>query len=223
MRDIEALASAGHDRWRLLFGIVAVPPSRKGCPAAPRCGCRLPAVPIDVAAINGIKMGSESRSCGVARMTNRFPAWPSDHVGPFVGSLSFVRIYSGVLESGTQTLNTVKNQRERVGPHAVDARQYREDVKEARAGDIVALAGLKNTTTAIRSPTRRIVVLSAWSFRSRYRDRVEPRPRGSGKDGSGIGPARYRGPVLPRLRRSRERQTIIRGWASCISKCIVAA
>ncbi len=66
---------------------------------------------------------------------------------PFVGSLTFVRIYSGVLETGTSTLNSVKNDRERVGRMLQMHANSREDVKEARAGDIVAIAGLKNTTT----------------------------------------------------------------------------
>ena len=66
---------------------------------------------------------------------------------PFVGSLTFVRVYSGVLPTGSQALNTVKDQRERIGRMLQMHANHREDVKEARAGDIVALAGLKNTTT----------------------------------------------------------------------------
>ncbi|MBE7636747.1 elongation factor G [Sneathiella sp. P13V-1] len=66
---------------------------------------------------------------------------------PFVGSLTFVRVYSGVLETGTSALNSVKNDRERVGRMLQMHANSREDVKEARAGDIVAIAGLKNTTT----------------------------------------------------------------------------
>ncbi|MCG8493971.1 MAG: elongation factor G [Sneathiellales bacterium] len=66
---------------------------------------------------------------------------------PFVGSLTFVRIYSGVIEAGTQTLNSVKDNRERVGRMLQMHANSREDVKEARAGDIVAIAGLKGTTT----------------------------------------------------------------------------
>jgi elongation factor G len=66
---------------------------------------------------------------------------------PFVGSLTFVRIYSGVLAAGSQMLNTVKEEKERVGRMLQMHANHREDIKEARAGDIVALAGLKNTTT----------------------------------------------------------------------------
>jgi elongation factor G len=66
---------------------------------------------------------------------------------PFVGSLTFVRIYSGVLNSGSGVLNSVKDSKERVGRMLLMHANHREDVKEARAGDIVALAGLKNVTT----------------------------------------------------------------------------
>ena len=66
---------------------------------------------------------------------------------PFVGSLTFVRVYSGTLTSGSYVQNTVKDQRERVGRMLLMHANSREDVKEAFAGDIVALAGLKNTTT----------------------------------------------------------------------------
>ncbi len=66
---------------------------------------------------------------------------------PFVGSLTFVRVYSGVIQTGTQILNSVKGQRERVGRMLQMHSNHREDIKEAHAGDIVAIAGLKNTTT----------------------------------------------------------------------------
>src|SRR5262249_50104180 len=66
---------------------------------------------------------------------------------PFVGSLTFVRIYSGILSSGTGVLNSVKDKNERIGRMLLMHANHREDIKEARAGDIVALAGLKLTTT----------------------------------------------------------------------------
>jgi elongation factor G len=66
---------------------------------------------------------------------------------PFVGSLTFVRIYSGKIESGSYLQNTVKDQRERLGRILLMHANNREEIKEAFAGDIVALVGLKNTTT----------------------------------------------------------------------------
>ncbi len=65
----------------------------------------------------------------------------------FVGSLTFVRVYSGVLKTSESIMNTVKGKRERVGRMLLMHSNSREDVKEAYAGDIVALAGLKETTT----------------------------------------------------------------------------
>ncbi|MFO1046613.1 MAG: elongation factor G [Geminicoccaceae bacterium] len=66
---------------------------------------------------------------------------------PFVGSLTFVRIYSGKIESGSYLQNTVKDQRERIGRILLMHANNREEIKEAFAGDIVALVGLKGTTT----------------------------------------------------------------------------
>jgi len=66
---------------------------------------------------------------------------------PFVGSLTFARIYSGKLESGQPVLNTVKEKKERIGRMLLMHSNSREDIKEAYAGDIVALAGLKDVTT----------------------------------------------------------------------------
>ena len=59
---------------------------------------------------------------------------------PFVGSLTFCRVYSGVLEAGTSAYNTVKDNKERVGRMLLMHANHREDVKEARAGDIIAVA-----------------------------------------------------------------------------------
>ena len=66
---------------------------------------------------------------------------------PFVGSLTFARIYSGKLETGRQVLNTVKEKKERIGRMLLMHSNSREDIKEAFAGDIVAIAGLKDVTT----------------------------------------------------------------------------
>ncbi|TRO88299.1 elongation factor G [Glycocaulis profundi] len=66
---------------------------------------------------------------------------------PFVGSLTFCRIYSGTLATGTSVLNTVKDRKERIGRMLQMHSNSREDIKEAFAGDIVAIAGLKDTTT----------------------------------------------------------------------------
>jgi elongation factor G len=66
---------------------------------------------------------------------------------PFVGTITFCRIYSGKLESGTGVMNSTKDRKERVGRMLLMHANNREDIKEAYAGDIVALAGLKDVRT----------------------------------------------------------------------------
>jgi elongation factor G len=66
---------------------------------------------------------------------------------PFVGTITFCRIYSGKLESGTGVINSTKDRKERVGRMLLMHANNREDIKEAYAGDIVALAGLKDVRT----------------------------------------------------------------------------
>jgi len=78
----------------------------------------------------------------------------------FVGSLTFVRIYSGILNSGSYVLNSVKDEKERLGRMLLMHANSREDIKQAQTGDIVALCGLKNTTTGdtICDPLKPIVL-----------------------------------------------------------------
>jgi elongation factor G len=66
---------------------------------------------------------------------------------PFVGTITFCRIYSGILSSGTGVLNSTKDRKERIGRMLLMHANNREDIKEAFAGDIVALAGLKEVRT----------------------------------------------------------------------------
>jgi elongation factor G len=104
--------------------------------------------PIDVEAIKGVKMGSDEPLIRRCSDDEPFSGLAFKIMSdPFVGSLTFVRAYSGVLNTGTMVLNSVKDNRERVGRMLLMHANHREDIKEIRAGDIVALAGLKNTTT----------------------------------------------------------------------------
>ncbi len=66
---------------------------------------------------------------------------------PFVGTLTFVRVYSGVLASGDSVINSVKGKKERVGRMVQMHANQREEIKEVRAGDIAALIGMKDVTT----------------------------------------------------------------------------
>ncbi len=79
---------------------------------------------------------------------------------PFVGSLTFCRIYSGKVETGTTLINTVKDKKERIGRMLLMHANHREDIKEAYTGDIVALAGLKDVTTGdtLCDPTKPVIL-----------------------------------------------------------------
>lgn len=104
--------------------------------------------PLDVPAIKGVKAGTEDP---IERKSD--DAEPFSGLAfkimtdPFVGSLTFVRIYSGILEGGSTVLNSTKDKKERIGRMLLMHANSREDIKEARAGDIVAVAGLKTATT----------------------------------------------------------------------------
>lgn len=105
--------------------------------------------PVDVASIKGIDNKTEQEVLVKADDGEKMSALAFKIMNdPFVGSLTFIRIYSGVLKSGTAVVNTTRSgARERVGRMLLMHANNREDVKEAHAGDIVALAGLKSTTT----------------------------------------------------------------------------
>jgi elongation factor G len=85
---------------------------------------------------------------------------------PFVGSLTFCRIYSGKLESGMALLNSSRDRKERVGRMLLMHSNNREDIKEAFAGDIVALAGLKDTRTGdtLCDPNKSPILLDKMDF-----------------------------------------------------------
>ena len=104
--------------------------------------------PIDVPAIRGVKPGTDEpldrpNTDDAPGAALAFKVMTD----PFVGSLTFCRVYSGVIEGGTAILNATKDKRERIGRMLLMHANSREDIKEARAGDIIALAGLKSVTT----------------------------------------------------------------------------
>ncbi len=116
--------------------------------------------PLDVPAISGITQRGEveTRSTDDAAP---FAALAFKLMNdPFVGHLTFLRVYSGHLESGTQVLNSTKNVREKIGRLMKMHANKREEIKEIHAGDIVAALGLRNTTTGdtLCDPTRPVVL-----------------------------------------------------------------
>lgn len=104
--------------------------------------------PTDVPSIKGLKPDSDEPMARKSDDAEPFSALAFKIMtDPFVGSLTFARIYSGVVEQGQGVINTVKGKRERVGRMLLMHANSREDIKEAAAGDIVAFAGLKDVTT----------------------------------------------------------------------------
>ncbi|UWQ33174.1 elongation factor G [Leisingera sp. M527] len=125
--------------------------------------------PLDVVDYMGFKPGDEEEVRDIARRADDNMAFSGLAFkimnDPFVGSLTFTRIYSGVLNKGDTLLNSTKGKKERVGRMMMMHSNNREEITEAFAGDIIALAGLKDTTTgdticAVNDP----VVLETMTF-----------------------------------------------------------
>ena len=104
--------------------------------------------PMDIPAIEGVKPGTDEVIARHPNDSEPLAALAFKIMNdPFVGSLTFTRIYSGVMNAGSYIYNSVKDKKERVGRMLLMHANKREDLKEAYAGDIIALAGLKDTTT----------------------------------------------------------------------------
>jgi elongation factor G len=104
--------------------------------------------PIDVAAVKGTTLDGKTeieRRCSDDEPLSGLAF--KIMVDPFVGTLTFFRVYSGVLESGVTVLNARTENRERIGRMLLMHANNREEIKEARAGDIVALVGMKDVRT----------------------------------------------------------------------------
>ena len=107
--------------------------------------------PLDVPPYMGFAPGDETETRNIARSADDNQPYSALAFkimnDPFVGSLTFTRIYSGQLKKGDQMMNATKGKRERVGRMMMMHAINREEIEEAFAGDIIALAGLKETTT----------------------------------------------------------------------------
>ena len=125
----------------------------------------LPA-PDEVKAIEGINPKSEDTTSRSSSDDEPFSALAFKiATDPFVGNLTFVRVYSGVLSQGDGVVNTVKDEKERIGRMVQMHSNNREEIKEVRAGDIAACIGLKNVTTGdTLSDPKDLVVLERMEF-----------------------------------------------------------
>ena len=162
--------------------------------------------PLDVPPIQGLKLDGTTVDERPAQDDAPFSALAFKIMNdPFVGTLTFARIYSGKLETASQVTNSVKDKKEKVGRMLLMHANDREDIQAAYAGDIVALAGLKDTTTgdtlcAIGAP----IILEADGVpRARHRAVGRAQDQGRpGEDGHRAQSPVARGPVVPCLDRS---------------------
>ncbi|MCY1127859.1 elongation factor G [Frigidibacter sp. RF13] len=120
--------------------------------------------PLDVPAYMGFAPGDETEERNIPRSADDKQPFAGLAFkimnDPFVGSLTFTRIYSGVLKKGDQMVNSTKGRKERVGRMMMMHAINREEIDEAFAGDIIALAGLKETTTGdtLCDPSNQVVL-----------------------------------------------------------------
>ncbi|WP_372600321.1 elongation factor G, partial [Amphritea sp.] len=117
--------------------------------------------PVEVKAIEGTLDDDETLETREADDSAPFAALAFKiATDPFVGTLTFVRVYSGVLASGDSVVNTVKGKKERVGRMVQMHANNREEIKEVRAGDIAALIGMKDVTTGdtLCNPDHKIIL-----------------------------------------------------------------
>ncbi|GIR46915.1 MAG: elongation factor G [Alphaproteobacteria bacterium] len=104
--------------------------------------------PIDLPPVKGVEINDSKELTRDSSDSEPFSALAFKIMtDPFVGTLAFARVYSGVIDSGSTVENTVKGKKERVGRMLQMHANSREDIKEARAGDIIAICGLKSVTT----------------------------------------------------------------------------
>ncbi len=122
--------------------------------------------PVDRGGIKGIDLNTDKEVVRMPSDSEPFSMLAFKIMDdPFVGTITFCRVYSGKIESGTTVLNSTKDRRERVGRMLLMHANNREDIKEAFAGDIVALAGLKDTRTGdTLCDTAKPVILEKMEF-----------------------------------------------------------
>ncbi|WP_121634271.1 elongation factor G [Tropicibacter alexandrii] len=140
--------------------------------------------PLDVVDYMGFKPGDETETRDIPRRAD--DSMPFAGLAfkimndPFVGSLTFTRIYSGVMKKGDSILNSTKGKKERIGRMMMMHSNNREEIEEAFAGDIIALAGLKDTTTGdTLCDAKEPVVLETMTFPEPVIEiAVEPKTKG---------------------------------------------
>lgn len=143
---------------------------------------------------------------------------------PFVGALTFIRVYSGVIESGSFAINSGKNKKERIGRLLEMHSNNREEVKEARAGDIVAVVGLKETVTGetLCSENGKIILEKMDFPDPVIKVAIEPKTKGDlEKMGMGLNKLAAEDPSFNYARDDETNQTVIEGMGELHLEIIV--
>ncbi len=181
--------------------------------------------PLDIPSIKGIDVETEEETVRLASDDEAFSALGFKIMtDPYVGRLCFTRIYSGVLKSGTAVYNSVKGKRERIGRIVLMHANHREDLEEAHAGDIVAVVGLKNTTTGdTLCDENKAVILESMQFPEPViRVAIEPKTKaGEEKMSIALGKLAEEDPTFKAYTDEETGQTIIAGMGELHLEIIV--
>ena len=181
--------------------------------------------PTDVAHIKGVNMDTGEEMERISSDDEPFSALAFKiMVDPFVGKLTFFRVYSGVMESGSYVLNSTKNKKERIGRILQMHANKREEIKEAYSGEIGAAVGLKFTTTGdtLCDPDNPIVLESMEFPDPVIEVAIEPKTKaGQEKMGVGLAKLAEEDPTFKTFTNPDTGQTIIAGMGELHLEIIV--
>ncbi|RPG97838.1 MAG: elongation factor G [Candidatus Pelagibacter sp. TMED239] len=171
--------------------------------------------PSDIGFVEGIKEGSDEKIQIPNTTEEPFAALAFKvATDPFVGQITFCRLYCGNLSSGSTILNSSRNQKERIGRMLLMHSNTREEIKDAKAGDIVALVGMKNVTTGdTLCETSKPVILEKMEFPDPVIEvAVEPKTKADyEKMGQALGRLAQEDPSFRVATDEESGQTIIKG------------
>ena len=181
--------------------------------------------PTDIEAIKGINPDTEEEETRPSSDTEPFAALAFKiATDPFVGKICFFRVYSGTINSGSYVLNSVKNNKERIGRILQMHANHREDIETVYSGDIAAAVGLKNTTTGdTLCDEKHPIILESMNFPDPViRVAIEPKTK-AGQEKMGIALAKLaeEDPTFQTYTDEEPGQTIIAGMGELHLEIIV--
>ena len=181
--------------------------------------------PVDIPAIKGVNPKTDEEEERAASDDGPFSALAFKiATDPYVGRLSFIRVYSGVLNTGSAVLNSTKNQKERIGRILQMHANHREDIETVYSGDIAAVVGLKNTTTGdTLCDEKHPVILESMEFPEPViRVAIEPKTKaGQEKMGIALMKLAEEDPTFKTYTDEETGQTIIAGMGELHLEIIV--